>query len=153
MAGVTTRMARDNEAEALTELALRSKASWGYSPEFMAACREDLTFSPERMAAWRIWVAEAEGAVAGVIALRMEGGQAELEVFFVDPPFQGRGVGAALIAVFLQACRERGIATVGVDADPNAEPIYARFGFRTVGRSPSSAIAGRTLPRMALTLD
>jgi hypothetical protein len=32
---------------------------------------------------------------------------------------------------------------VGLDADPFAEPIYHRWGFKTVGRSPSGSIPGR----------
>ena len=46
----------------------------------------------------------------------------------------------------------QGAKTLEVDADPNAEVIYARLGFRTIGRSPSGSIPGRWLPRMALSL-
>jgi GNAT superfamily N-acetyltransferase len=149
---IHVRPARPAEAAALTDLALRAKASWGYGAAFMAACRAELTVTPEKLAAWRVWAAELEGRLAGMIALRAEGAEAELEDFFVEPDLQGRGVGAALMARFLAACREQGIARIGVDADPNAEAIYARFGFVTVGRSPSGSIPGRFLPRMRLRL-
>jgi hypothetical protein len=43
-------------------------------------------------------------------------------------------------------------AWVGLDADPNAEPIYERFGSRRVGWSPSGSIPGRRLPRMERVL-
>jgi GNAT superfamily N-acetyltransferase len=152
MATVEVRTARLDEAEALTELALRSKASWGYSAEFMAASRVELTVSAERMAAWDFWVAELGGELAGMIALSQEDGRAAIEDFFVDPRFQKRGVGAALMAVLLATCRERAVTALDVDADPNAEAIYARFGFRTVGRTPSGSIPGRFLPRMELLL-
>jgi hypothetical protein len=39
--GVATRRARPNEAAVLSELALRSKAYWGYSDEFMEQCRAE----------------------------------------------------------------------------------------------------------------
>jgi GNAT superfamily N-acetyltransferase len=152
--GVTIRSARSGEAGELTELALRSKASWGYSAEFMAACEAELTITPERMAEWTIWVAEAEAHVCGMVALRS--GQdpihAELEDFFVDPDFQGHGVGSALMATVLEACEASGVQILGLDADPNAEAIYHRLGFTTVGRSPSGSIPGRWLPRMQLRL-
>lgn len=131
---------------------MRSKASWGYSDAFMDACRAELTLTPEKMAAWRIWVAEAAGEIAGMVAVHFEDGKAELEDFFVEPAFQQRGVGAALLDVLFAACREAGATVVGLDADPNAEVIYARLGFRTVGRSPSGSIPGRLLPRMELRL-
>lgn len=148
----TIRAARSEEADLLTGLALRSKASWGYSEAFIEACRAELTLTPEKMAGWKIWVAELDGGVAGMIALRCEDGRAELEEFFVEPAFQQRGVGSALFAVLTDACRAAGARELGLDADPSAEAIYERLGFRTVGRSPSGSIPGRTLPRMKLEL-
>jgi len=148
---IEVRAARPDEAGALTELAMRAKASWGYDAAFMAACREELTLTPEKMAGWQVWVADAEGTIAGMVALSLPGG-AEVEDFFVEPAFQGQGVGGALMAVLLGACRAAGVTTLSVDADPNAEAIYARLGFRTVGRSPSGSIPGRWLPRMAMQL-
>ena len=149
--GIIIRAARPEEAEALTELAIRAKASWGYDAAFMAACRAELTMTPERLAAWRVWVAEADGEIVGMIALSLDDG-AEVEDFFVKPAFQGHGVGGALMAALLDACRATGVQALMVDADPNAEAIYARLGFVIVGRSPSGSIPGRTLPRMRLDL-
>lgn len=151
MGEVTVRAAAAAEAGALTELAMRAKASWGYDAAFMAACRDDLTLTPERMTAWTVWVAEADGRMAGMIALSLMAG-AEVEFFFVEPAFQGRGVGGALMATLLKAAQAAGASVLEVDADPNAEAIYARLGFETVGRSPSGSIAGRWLPRMRLVL-
>lgn len=149
--GLIIRAARPEEAEALTELAIRAKASWGYDAAFMVACRAELTMTPERLAAWRVWVAEADGEIVGMIALSLDDG-AEVEDFFVEPAFQGHGVGGALMAALLDACRATGVQALMVEADPNAEAIYARLGFVIVGRSPSGSIPGRTLPRMRLDL-
>jgi GNAT superfamily N-acetyltransferase len=149
--GVTIRMARADEAEVLTELAMRAKASWGYDDAFMAACRAELTMTAERLAAWQVWVAEADGKIAGMAALSLAHG-AEVEDFFVEPDFQGRGVGGALMATLLDAARTAGAKALEVDADPNAEAIYARLGFETFARSPSGSIPGRFLPRMRLDL-
>lgn len=146
---VQVRRARADEAAALTELAMRAKASWGYDAAFMEACRAELTLTPEKMAAWTIWVAEVDGALAGMVALA---GGGEVEDFFVEPRLQGRGVGGALMATLTAAARAEGLAALALDADPNAEAIYHRLGFRTVGRSPSGSIPGRTLPRMRLGL-
>lgn len=148
---ITVRHARPDEAAALTELAMRAKASWGYDETFMAACRDELTLTPQKMAAWTVWVAEAGGEIAGVVALGLDGG-AEVEEFFVEPAFQGRGVGGALMAKLLAAARGAGATMLEVDADPNAEAIYVKLGFQTFSRSPSGSIPGRWLPRMRLSL-
>ena len=81
MVQIRIRPAEPGDAPALTELALRAKASWGYSAEFMEACRAELTMTPQKMAAWRVWVAELEGRPAGMIALGLDGEAAELEAF------------------------------------------------------------------------
>lgn len=148
---ITIRRARTDEAEALTRLALRAKASWGYDAAFMEACREELTLTPAKMAGWQVWVAEAGGRIAGMIALNLERG-AEVEDFFVEPAFQGRGVGGALMDQLLAAARATGATVLEVDADPNAESIYAKLGFQTFARSPSGSIPGRWLPRMRMQL-
>ena len=154
MNDIVVRRAHLDEAPRLTELALRSKASWGYTPEFMAACRNELTLTAAKLTAWDVWIALVDGTIAGVTALRplADSVEAELEYLFVDPCFQQRGVGAALFAQMIDACRARGVTLLSVDADPHAARIYQRFGFRTVGRSPSGSIPGRTLPRMQLRL-
>ena len=148
---IEVRPARADEAEALTELAMRAKASWGYDAAFMEACRAELTLTAEKMAGWQVWVAVADGQVAGMVSLTL-GEVAEVEDFFVEPAFQGRGVGGALMATLLEAARAAGASTLEVDADPNAEAIYTRLGFVTFGRSPSGSIPGRWLPRMRLAL-
>jgi GNAT superfamily N-acetyltransferase len=151
---VVVRRAGHDVADQLTELALRSKASWGYSDQFMEACRDELTMTAARLAKWEVWVAIFAGALAGTIALGQHADptRAELEYLFVEPRFQGRGIGAALFDKLIEICTDRGVVLLGVDADPNAESIYRHFRFRTVGRSPSGSITGRTLPRMELRL-
>jgi len=149
---IVIRLARGDDADVLTDLALSSKASWGYSAEFIEACRAELTMTPEKLAAWDVWVAESGREIVGMVALNTLGGEAEVEDFFVEASFQGRGVGSALMRVLIDTCRARKISQLSLDADPNAEPIYARLGFVTIGRSPSGSIPGRFLPRMVRVL-
>lgn len=149
---VHVRRARTDEADQLTELAMKAKASWGYDDAFMAMCRDELILTPEKLRTWTVWVAECAGELAGMVALAGDAPDGELEDFMVEPRFQGRGVGAALIGVLIRECQSRGFKRVCLNADPNAEPIYQKLGFSTVGTSPSRSIPGRALPRMARTL-
>jgi GNAT superfamily N-acetyltransferase len=149
MPTIAIRTPRADEAGELTELAMRAKASWGYDADFMQACRAELTVTPEKLSEHRFWVAEADGRLAGMIALSDADGHAEVEDFFVAPEAQGEGIGRALMDAFKDECRARGHARIEVDADPNAEAIYARLGFHKIGRSRSGSIPGRYLPRMA----
>lgn len=152
VADVTVRPARREEASDLTALTLRAKASWGYDAAFMEACCDELTLTPEKMAAWTIWVAEVDGRLAGMIALAAHGAEGELEDFMVEPDCQGQGVGRALMSALLAEARRLDLKRISLDADPNAEQIYRSLGFATVGESPSGSIPGRMLPRMQRVL-
>lgn len=148
MPTVRVRLALPSEGPLLSDLAMRAKASWGYDAAFMERCRAELTLTPDKMATWTIWAADYDGKVAGMIALAVDGDKAELEDFMVEPGLQGEGIGRALMGALVSECRRLKLQTIGLDADPNAEPIYQRFGFATVGHSPSKSIPGRMLPRM-----
>ncbi|MGI5472915.1 hypothetical protein [Streptomyces sp. CA-132043] len=47
--GVLIRPAFATEAETLSDLALRSKAHWGYDTAFLGACRDELTVGAHEM--------------------------------------------------------------------------------------------------------
>lgn len=136
------RPARADEAAALTELAMRSKAHWGYDDAFMDACRAELTVRADQVD--RIDVAELDGEVIGMVHLE----PSALEDLFVEPSAIGTGVGAALFRHAVRRAAAEGMTTVAIDADPNAEGFYVAMGAVRVGESPSGSIAGRTLPRL-----
>jgi phosphinothricin acetyltransferase len=56
---------------------------------------------------------------------------------YVDPRWTGQGLGAALLARLLAACRERGyrqmVAVIGDSANAASIRLHERFGFRVVG--------------------
>ena len=65
------RPARVEEAAALSDLCFRSKAVWGYDPEFMALMLAALGVAGEDIAAGDVWVATgADGQIAGVVGGR-----------------------------------------------------------------------------------
>ncbi len=147
---LSIRSAKVDEALALHDLSLRSKAHWGYDAAFMALAAPKLVLPAELLAAGRVFVAELSASLAGVAAILPPDGDgtAELEHLFVDPPAMGRGVGAALLSACLKLASGEGACRVRALADPQARPFYERQGFRWLGDAPSDAIAGRMLPLM-----
>ncbi|MEO0682726.1 MAG: GNAT family N-acetyltransferase [Pseudomonadota bacterium] len=148
------RAPREDEAEALGALCLRSKGHWGYDAAFMAACRAELAVAPRALReTWRWRAAEIDGALAGVAEIEVEGEAASLERLFVDPPWIGRaGLGRALMDWAAQAARGAGARWMEIEADPGAEAFYRRMGAAPAGWAPSASIAGRRLPRLRLDL-
>ena len=141
-----------DEADALTGLCLRSKASWGYDDAFMAASRAALTVTPKRLATDRVWVAQQGGRLVGVVAVVDTDLGCELDLLFVEPELKGSGIGRMLMNHVAASLRARGVAKLVILSDPNAEAFYRRCGAVRVGEAPSDAIADRLLPLLVLTL-
>ena len=147
------RRASAAEAPQLSALALRSKAHWGYEPDFLAACVEPLRLSPARLAASPFVVLQLDGLVLGFYALAVVDHTAELTHLFVEPRAIGRGFGQQLWRHAVDTARELGCPRLRVAADPFAEPFYRAMGARRVGEVPSEAVPGRRLPLLSYALD
>jgi hypothetical protein len=65
------RNATKHEAGIISDLTMRSKAYWGYSNEFMQACRKELTVTPENINADNIdyVIAENNSQLLGYYAI------------------------------------------------------------------------------------
>ena len=146
------RQARKMELSELSALCMRSKAHWGYDDAFVAACRAELTLGLHDLDENLMRVAEQEGAPVGVAQISLQGGWAELEKLFVEPAHIGCGVGRALFEWAAQAARGSGATSMNIESDPAAAPFYRRMGAHDAGTPPSTAIAGRELPPLILTL-
>ncbi|HJQ55637.1 MAG TPA: GNAT family N-acetyltransferase [Vineibacter sp.] len=144
------RVARIDEAEALSALCRRSKQHWGYDEGFMARSAVSLAVLPEAIAAGRVFVArwtDLPDSVLGIAELApIADGVIDLDKLFVDPSAIGRGAGARLFAHAVTEARQRGARILTILADPNAAAFYERMGARFVRMAPSDAIPGRQLP-------
>src|SRR5918995_3006921 len=149
----TIRRARPDEARALRDLAHRSKAHWPYSAEFLAAVEPMLQLDAQDVSAHEVWVLEVDGAVAGWHRVTFHGERAELEDLWLEPPLIGTGLGRLLFEHAVDMATSDGATRLEWDAEPYAEGFYRAMGGEEVGRSPSGAQAGRTLPRVRLDLS
>ncbi|WP_413987874.1 GNAT family N-acetyltransferase [Labrys okinawensis] len=149
---IVLRSATPQEAIALSDLCLRSKAVWGYDDAFLRACRDERTLSADDISTDEIQVADVSGALAGVIQIRVDGGTAILDKLFVDPAFQGKGVGRTLYDWGKSRAAKAGASILMIEADPEAASSYRRMGARDVGAVASSSIPGRLLPLLRASL-
>jgi N-acetylglutamate synthase-like GNAT family acetyltransferase len=147
------RDAAEHEAGLLSDLALRSKAHWGYSRDFLDACRAELTYSDEDLCDLTCVVAEVEGEIVGFYALeRLSPTMVELEALFVEPACIGRGYGRALIEHAKSTARRMEATAISIQSDPYAEAFYRAAGAERVGTRESDSISGRMLPLLDIPL-
>src|ERR1700675_1625397 len=140
------RRARPSEAELLSELALRSKAHWGYDEDFLRSSRRDLTLTPDYIGEHPVFVAEEDERVIGFYSLRDEGPILWMEHLFVEPDRIGAGWGGRLFKHSVAIASELGATSFQIEADPNAEPFYRAMGAHPIGHAESPVKPGRMLP-------
>lgn len=110
--------------------ALRETNAKDYSEAVIA--RVEQSFSPmavsDLLARRLAFVAVTDDAIVGTASLdgRM------VRTVFIEPAWQGRGIGRALMAEIERLAIEKGVAILAVPSSVSAEPFYAKLGFSPV---------------------
>lgn len=152
VAHIVIRAARPDEAAALGELALRSKAHWDYDQAFLDACRAELAFTPRDVASRRIMVAQEGERLLGFYSVDGRAPEGELGNLWLEPGAIGRGLGRLLWQHALDTARANGFTVLHIAADPNAEGFYVAMGAVRAGEVPSGSMPGRVLPLLRIDL-
>ena len=142
------RQAEASEAEQLTQIALNSKAHWGYSEEFMLACEAELTVTPAKIMSdhFAYAVILSGDDIQGFYALEsLSESEVELEALFIDPNAMGKGLGKALMSHAVDKARQAGFAAMVIQSDPNADDFYTAMGCEPISKKESLSIPGRYL--------
>lgn len=148
----TIRLARPGELAELSILCLRSKAVWGYSADFLAACRPKLSLSAADLVASHVAVATRRGHARGVLQVTTQAERATLDKLFVDPRALRSGIGRALFAEAVRAARDAGARSLVIESDPAAAGFFRRMGATGAGEVACDCVPGYTLPRLFMTL-
>jgi GNAT superfamily N-acetyltransferase len=90
------------------------------------------SFVPQHMS-----VIVADGTFAGSVALRPAEDARWLEHFFIDPDFQGRGLGTAVLRTLLEQTDADGVPVrLNVLRGSAAQRLYERVGFTVESQDP-----------------
>ena len=131
------RPAVESEAPVLSDLVMLAKSHWGYSAHALERWRPELAVSPTDVRERPTFVAMTGAEVAGFYSLRTSRAAWELDNLWVLPKFMHQGIGRALLAHALATAARGGASEVIVDADPNAESFYLKFGAIRRGDVPA----------------
>jgi putative acetyltransferase len=126
-----------DDLDAVLELfrrAVREVASRDYAPAEVAAWapdEPDRTAWRDRLATGRVVVWEGDGALGGFARLDEDG---TIDLLYVHPTRQRRGIARELLADLVAHARERGVRRLTTEASRTALPFFERQGFRLVAR-------------------
>lgn len=141
------------DASELSDLALASKAVWGYDAEFLEICREVLRVDPQAIVEQPCYVfAGDDGVIKGFYLLEKLGDDCDLDMLFVAPDSIGQGVGKSLMMHALKQASSLGCTRMIVTSDPQALPFYERLGGLQIGWEKSEVSDDRLLPQLEFLL-
>ncbi|KGX83594.1 GNAT family N-acetyltransferase [Pontibacillus marinus] len=140
------RRAISEESPHLTNIAIKSKAHWGYSEAFMKECELLLHVPSDRIAKDHVYVVEDGASVMGFYSLIQTQNQAWLEDFFLDPEFIGAGLGKRMWYHMVSVAKSHFIEKIEWESDPNAAPFYEWMGATKIGDT-ATGVNQRSLPK------
>lgn len=120
--------AHPSAAPILSAIVHAAKAHWGYPAHWLEHWRDQLTITPEFIAAHETFMAEVDGEIVGFHALVETPESWRLEHLWVLPKAIGRGFGRSLFSDAAARARKRGALRLTIEADPHAEPFYKHMG-------------------------
>tara|TARA_R110002167_G_scaffold131299_5_gene315015 strand:- start:1881 stop:2360 length:480 start_codon:yes stop_codon:yes gene_type:complete len=155
---VVIKIAQADDAEGLSQLALRSKGYWGYDQDFLQQCQAELTYTPQQLVSKDYFFAKAvdvnKHQIVGFYALAYSQTEyVELEALFIEPSFIGYGFGSLLLKAACEKASQQAYTTLVIQGEPNAESFYLKHKAKWVKNSASGSISGRFLPIFHLSLQ
>ena len=149
---ITIERATEKDHLKLTEITVDGKAFWGFSKEQLAIWKDELTVTRDYISANETYNLFLDSSIIGYYSfLKMSDDQIILDNLFLFQKYIGQGFGTLLMNDFLESVKKLGFCTIILEAEPNAEQFYEKFGFSTYDHRESN-IEGRFLPKMKLNL-
>ena len=150
------RLVKTDEVDSISQLALVSKAHWGYSKEFMEACKDELSYTKEMIEneEYVFYLKESNNTILGFYVLKkLNSDEVELEALFLEPMFIKKGFGQELLNHAKETAINFGIKSMHIQADPYAQDFYEKAGAKLISKKESGSIPGRYLPLLKLELE
>ena len=82
----------------------------------------------ERAKEIEMFVAVEDDKILGIIGMKNN----ELRTYFVDPKYQGKGVGRKLFDFLEKKMKEKGYKEIVLEGSPTGELVYKSFGFKKI---------------------
>jgi putative acetyltransferase len=132
---IITRLYRPEDLDAaiaVFQCAVRGIASKDYDQQqILAWSQVDRQRWQQRLNDSKVWLAEIERRIVGIISLEAVG---HLDLLFTDAQYQRRGVATALYRTVEQWARENGVTSMVTEASITAKPFFIHQGFDVIAQ-------------------
>lgn len=147
------RSVRINEAEILTNIAIKSEAYWGYDFEYMEKFKKIYKVTKEFISNNPTFIIEDDDNIVGFYGILNEKNETALEYFFIEPNFIGKGYGKVLWSHMINNCKCIRIKEFEIVTSPEAKEFYIKMGAVQIGEIESLVKKGRKIPQLMYRLE
>ncbi|ARI77153.1 GNAT family N-acetyltransferase [Halobacillus mangrovi] len=145
------REACPEESDCLSEIAIQSKAYWGYDDWFLNSCKSDLTLTERYIKQNPTFVLESNNEIHGFYSILLV--KHRLDHFFISPKSIGQGYGRKLWQHMVEICTMWNFSSLTIESDPHAEGFYYKMGANWIGETESTVFPSRNLPLLEVIFD
>ncbi len=140
--------AKIKDAMALTHLAIRSEAYWGYDDAFMEKFKAIYHVSEDFIENHPTYMMMEGEKIVGFYGILLDEREISLEYFFIEPQYIGQGYGKIMWEHLIGECEMLGIKAFTLVTSPQAKDFYIKRGAKLCGEVDSLVIEGRKVPKL-----
>ncbi|HHU0101942.1 TPA: GNAT family N-acetyltransferase [Legionella pneumophila] len=132
----------------INALMYRSKSYWGYEREFMDKFMRLFQMTKEYLEKNTVklfYISEHEqcNKSIGFYSFSVSPKEIELDNFFIDPDYIGKGFGKKMWSTMIEDFKLIGVSRFTLWSDPGAEPFYKKMGCIKIGVKKSPMMPDR----------
>lgn len=147
------RRAKEDEAEILTDLAIKSEGYWGYDADYMERFKAIYKVTEEFIKNNPTFVIKEDNIIIGFYGLLIGKEKTELEYLFIEPNYIGKGYGKILWNHMISICKELGIKELIIVTSPQAKDFYVKMGAVYKGDVESLVNKDRLIPQFIYVIS
>lgn len=129
--------ATPEDAEDLSNLAIRSKRHWGYSKEAMELWNQSLTITQDFLENHTVIKATLEDEIVGFFALEKIQPVTRIAQYWIDTPYMRKGYGSAMFKYAQNFLKNNQVNSVTLVLDPNGLSFFQKRGAKVLDKIQS----------------
>lgn len=145
---IKLKRAQAGNAEALTQLAVNSEATWNFDDEFMNLFELLYAVTPDFISTQLVYELYEEDELIGFFGIFKEELISILEFFYISADHIGQGYGNIMWENLLKICNENQISMIEFVTSPEAMPFYSAKGAILMENVTSLVMPKRKIPKL-----
>ena len=138
----------------LNKIMRRSKGFWGYSESYLDEFMQRLPVTENCIKNYDMYCVYIDGILGAFYGFKKnDEDQDELDFFFLDAPYIGKGLGRELWKFSLISAKELKIKTFVIASEPHAEKFYLKMGCKKIGVRPPPIVSMPDIPLLIYSIE